>query len=65
MEGRNEKDAQLQGRGDGDNGCVAGGCGNLIADWLRRGMDTPPEELADVLGWLSAAILRHLEEVQR
>ena len=40
---------------------LAGGCGNLITDWLRRGMDTPPEELADLMGRLSAALLKHLE----
>ncbi len=40
---------------------LAGGCGNLIADWLRRGMDTPPEELAALMGRLSAALIAHLE----
>ena len=36
---------------------LAGGCGNLLTDWVNGGMQTPPEELAQEMNELCAAVM--------
>lgn len=37
---------------------IAGGCGHLISSWIREGMQTPPEEVADQLGKICDTFLK-------
>ncbi len=40
---------------------LAGGCANLMADWVNSGMKTQPEELAQQMRALSEAVIRGIQ----
>lgn len=37
---------------------ISGGCGHLISLWIREGMQTPPEEVADQIGKICDTFLK-------
>ena len=37
---------------------IAGGCSNLLTDWVRHGMQQPPEDVAEAIHVLCKAVLR-------